>query len=146
MKTNGLVVRLHVTVAQVSTVNGLNGQFAVPIVPVESLTACNITTVAPIQLSKNAHVVLIAGQDVECNTQRCCYNKPWTDWSPCSTTYGSSYQERAINGSGGLAVQIDRQRCTNAVILTEWSEWGAGSAECGNGFMTRTRSDPCRGI
>ena len=52
---------LHVTVVQVFTVNGLNGQFAVPIVPVESLVACNITTVVPIQLSKNALVVLIAG-------------------------------------------------------------------------------------
>ena len=52
---------LPVTVVQVSMVNGLNGQFAVPIVPVESLVACNIMTVAPIQLSKNAPVVLIAG-------------------------------------------------------------------------------------
>ena len=51
----------HVMVVQVCTVNGQNGQFAVPIVPVESLVACNITTVAPIQLSKNALVVLIAG-------------------------------------------------------------------------------------
>ena len=52
---------LHVMVVQVSTVNGQNGQFAVPIVLVETLDACNITTVAPIQLSKNVHVVLIAG-------------------------------------------------------------------------------------
>ena len=51
----------HVMVVQACTVNGLNGQFAVPIVPVESLVVCNITTVAPIQLSKNALVVLIAG-------------------------------------------------------------------------------------
>ena len=52
---------LHVTVVKVSMVNGLNGQFAVPIVPVESLDVCKITTVAPIQLSKNELVVLIAG-------------------------------------------------------------------------------------
>ena len=52
---------LHVMVVRVSTVNGQNGQSAVPIVPVESLVACNITTVVPIQLSKNALVVLIAG-------------------------------------------------------------------------------------
>ena len=59
---NCLKLKLHhVMVGQVFTVNGLNGQFAVPIVPVESLDVCKITTVAPIQLSKNVPVVLIAG-------------------------------------------------------------------------------------
>ena len=51
----------HVMVVQVFTVNGQNGQFAVLIVPVVSLVACNTTTVALTQLSKNAHVALIAG-------------------------------------------------------------------------------------
>ena len=68
-------------------------------------------------------------QDVECNTQRCCYNNPRTDWSPCSTTCGTGYPERVIADCDCLVFQIDRQRCTNAVILTEWSEWGAYSAE-----------------
>jgi len=51
----------HVTAVQVFTVNGLNGPSAVLIALVESLVACNTTTVAPIPLSKNAPVVLIAG-------------------------------------------------------------------------------------
>ena len=59
---NYLKLKLHhVMAVPACTVNGLNGQFAIPIVPVESLVVCNITTVVPIQLSKNALVVLIAG-------------------------------------------------------------------------------------
>ena len=50
-----------VMVVQVCTVNGPTGQFAVKNVPVEFHVASNTTTVAPIQSSKNAPVVLTDG-------------------------------------------------------------------------------------
>ena len=65
---------------------------------------------------------------------------PWTAWSDFSTTCGMDIQKQTINDCN---VQVDRKVCTNIVVLSEWSEWGACSAECGNGLMVRERNDPC---
>ena len=64
---------------------------------------------------------------------------------PLLCTCVSGIKERSINDCDGLVVQVDRKVCTNIVVVSEWSEWGACSAECGNGFMVRERNDPCNG-
>ena len=84
-------------------------------------------------------------EEETCNTQRCCYNTPWSEWSGCSTSCGSGYQSRDIRDCDGKVIQTERKLCTNTAIFENWSEWTACSVSCGTGIKKRERFEPCSG-
>ena len=91
-----------------------------------------------------------------CNCQACpvnCEVSKWSDWSTCSKTCGGGIQTRSRTiikqaANGGTACPIDlsenricnNQGCPVNCEVSDWSDWGACSAECAGGTRTRTRT------
>lgn len=83
-----------------------------------------------------------------------CQWSHWTTWRECSKTCGGGITDRYRNQSilaenGGVACEgsardvkhCSRDPCPTDCRLSEWSDWGYCSSECGTGEATRFRSE-----
>eukprot|EP00930_Biecheleria_cincta_P002679 TRINITY_DN103677_c0_g1_i1.p1 TRINITY_DN103677_c0_g1~~TRINITY_DN103677_c0_g1_i1.p1 ORF type:complete len:1181 (-),score=158.84 TRINITY_DN103677_c0_g1_i1:85-3627(-) len=83
-----------------------------------------------------------------------CEWSHWTTWRECSKTCGGGITDRyrnhsivamnggvACEGSGRDVKHCARDPCPTDCRLSEWSDWGDCSSECGAGEVTRFRSE-----
>ena len=91
----------------------------------------------------------------ECNRQQCpvnCVVTAWSQWTPCSTSCGTGYQQRSRKPTrspvmGGTACPglsdtktCNTQACPIDCVVSPFSAWDACSAQCGGGTQVRRRS------
>eukprot|EP00930_Biecheleria_cincta_P001405 TRINITY_DN102545_c0_g1_i1.p1 TRINITY_DN102545_c0_g1~~TRINITY_DN102545_c0_g1_i1.p1 ORF type:complete len:1712 (-),score=248.63 TRINITY_DN102545_c0_g1_i1:118-5253(-) len=82
-----------------------------------------------------------------------CKLGAWTPWTNCSSNLGQKYQWREVleeGANGGRACSTEALNLTGSCLagpgapvdctLATWSEWGACSAECGQGQQSRSRA------
>lgn len=92
---------------------------------------------------------------MECGEDECpidCIIGDWTEWSSCSAQCGGGVVERARGivreaAHGGEACgdtsetnPCNIQSCDADCSLSEWSDWGPCTAECGGGSEDRMRT------
>lgn len=90
-----------------------------------------------------------------CNGHACpidCVVSDWADASSCSVACGggTAVRTRTVvtpSANGGVAcpplaeeVACNEQPCPSDCVVSDWSEWGTCSAECGGGSQERTRT------
>ncbi|XP_072017026.1 SCO-spondin-like [Amphiura filiformis] len=76
------------------------------------------------------------------------YWRPWSSWSPCSSSCGGGTKARArtcsvsggCSGSSTDSGDCNAQRCP---YWRPWSSWSPCSSSCGGGGGTKTRARTC---
>jgi hypothetical protein len=94
-------------------------------------------------------------ETIACNTDVCpvdCNVSDWSNWSNCSVSCGSGWQERERNiitqpkGTGTKCPELTDTRACNTNVcpvdckVSDWSNWSNCSVNCGGGTQERTRT------
>lgn len=97
----------------------------------------------------------IISETINCNTHTCpidCVVSEWTEYTKCSSEYDGGIKSRSrtiitppVNGGKECPVLSENVICNTKLkpldcVVSEWTNYSPCSAECGDGYQTRTRT------